>query len=51
MGMAAGLTCVIVDPLDVEIRKTIATCDLLLLGDEHAIRFLERFQGNWWIEW
>ena len=47
MAMAAGLTCAIVDPLDVEIRKTIAVCDLLMGRDEYAIRFLERSRRGW----
>lgn len=47
MAMAAGLTCAIVDPLDVEIRKTIAACDLLMGKDEYAIRFLERSRSGW----
>lgn len=47
MAIAAGLTCAIVDPLDVEIRKTIATCDLLLGRDEYAMRFLARSRGGW----
>ncbi len=47
MGIAVGLTCAIVDPLDVEIRKTIAACDLLMGRDEYAMRFLERFRGCW----
>lgn len=47
MAMAAGLTCAIVDPLDIEIRKTIAACDLLMGRDEYAIRFLERSRRGW----
>ena len=50
MAMAAGLTCAIVDPLDVEIRKTIAACDLLMGLDEYAIRVLERSRRDWWSE-
>lgn len=47
MTIAAGLTCAIVDPLDVEIRKTIAACDLLVGRDEYAMRFLRRSRGRW----
>ncbi len=47
MAIAAGLTCAIVDPLYVEIRKTIAACDLLLGRDEYAMRFLERHRRGW----
>jgi len=47
MAVAAGLTCAIVDPLDVEIRKTIAACDLLMGRDEYAMRFLERSRAGW----
>lgn len=47
MAIAAGLTCAIVDPLDVEIRKTIAACDLLMGRDEYAMRFLERSRRGW----
>lgn len=47
MAIAAGLTCVIVDPLDVEIRKTIAACDLLMGKDEFAVRFLARSRSGW----
>jgi len=50
MAMAAGLTCAIVDPLDVEIRRTIATCDLLMGRDEYAVRFLERSRRGWLLE-
>ena len=47
MAMAAGLTCAIVDPLDVEMRQTIAVCDLLMGRDGYAIRFLERSRRGW----
>jgi 5-methyltetrahydrofolate--homocysteine methyltransferase len=47
MAMAAGLNCAIVNPLDVEIRKTIAAGDLLLGRDEYAMRFLARSRGGW----
>ena len=47
MAIATGLTCAIVDPLDVEIRKTIAACDLLMGRDEYAMRFLERSRAGW----
>jgi len=47
MALAGGLTCAIVDPLDVEIRKTIAACDLLMGRDEYAMRFLARSRGGW----
>lgn len=47
MAMAAGLTCAIVDPLNVEIRKTIAACDLLMGKDEYAMRFLEHSRRGW----
>jgi len=47
MAMAAGLTCAILDPLDVEIRKTIAACDLLMGKDEYAMRFLEHSRRGW----
>jgi 5-methyltetrahydrofolate--homocysteine methyltransferase len=47
MAMWAGLTCVILDPLDVEVRKTIAACDLLLGKDEYAARFLADSRAGW----
>ena len=47
MAMAAGLTSAIVDPLDVEIRKTVAACDLLMGHDEYAMRFLQRSRAGW----
>lgn len=47
MAIAAGLTCALVDPLDVEIRKTIAACDLLTGRDEYAVQFLARWRGGW----
>jgi len=47
MAIAAGLTCAIVDPLDVEILKTIAACDLLMGWDEYAMRFLARSRAGW----
>jgi len=47
MAMAAGLSCAIVDPLDVEIRKTIAACDLLMGRDEYAVRFLGWSRRGW----
>jgi len=47
MAIAAGLSCAIVDPLDVEMRKTIAACDLLMGKDEYAMRFLERSRRDW----
>jgi len=47
MAIAAGLTCAVVDPLDIEIRKTIAACDLLMGKDEYAVRFLARSRSGW----
>ena len=47
MAIAVGLTCAIVNSLDVEIRKTIATSDLLRGQDEYAMRFLERSPRGW----
>ncbi len=47
MVIAAGLTSAIVDPLDEEIRRAIAACDLLLGHDEFAEEFLQRFRGGW----
>jgi len=47
MAIAEGLTCAIVDPLDIEIHKTIAACDLLTGRDEYAMRFLERSRRGW----
>ena len=47
MAISAGLTCAIVDPFDVEIRKTIAACDLLTGRDEYAMQFLARSRGGW----
>lgn len=47
MAMDGGLTSAIVDPGDVEIRKTIAACDLLLGRDEYAMRFLGRSRRSW----
>jgi len=47
IAIAAGLTCAIVDPLDVELRKTIAACDLLMGKDEYAMRFLAHYRSGW----
>jgi len=47
MAISVGLTCAIVDPLDVEIRKTIAACDLLMGKDEYAVQFLARSRSGW----
>ena len=47
MAISAGLTCAIVDPFDIEIRKTIAACDLLMGWDEYAMGFLARSRGGW----
>ena len=47
MAVTAGLSCAIADPLDVEIRRTIAACDLLLGYDEYAARFLKQHRGGW----
>jgi 5-methyltetrahydrofolate--homocysteine methyltransferase len=47
MAMAAGLTCVIADPLDAEIRRTIGACDLLLGRDEFAMRFIQHCRAGW----
>jgi 5-methyltetrahydrofolate--homocysteine methyltransferase len=47
MAMAAGLTCVIADPLDAEMRRTIAACNLLLGHDEFAMRFIQHCRAGW----
>lgn len=47
MAIAEGLTCAIVDPLDVEIRRTVAACDLLMGNDEFASGFLARSRSGW----
>ena len=47
MAMAAGLTCVIADPLDAQMRRTIAACDLLLGRDDFAMRFIQRCRAGW----
>lgn len=47
MAVALGLTCPIVDPLDVDIRRTIAACDLLMGRDEYATRFLQHSRSGW----
>jgi 5-methyltetrahydrofolate--homocysteine methyltransferase len=47
MCMAAGVGSVIADPLDVELRRTVAACDLLLGHDEFAMRFIQRSRGGW----
>lgn len=47
MAIAAGMACAIVDPLDIEIRRTIAACDLLMGRDEYATQFLARSRGGW----
>lgn len=47
MAIAAGLTSAILDPLDIEIRKTIAVCDLLMGKDEYAMQFLGRSRSGW----
>jgi 5-methyltetrahydrofolate--homocysteine methyltransferase len=47
MAIAAGLTSAILDPLDIEIRKTIAACDLLMGCDEFAMQFLSRSRAGW----
>jgi len=47
MAIAAGLSCAFLDPLDVEIRKTIAACDLLMGRDEFAMQFLGHWREGW----
>jgi len=47
MAVALGVTCAIVDPLDVDIRKAVAACDLLMGRDEYAGRFLKRSRAGW----
>lgn len=47
MAIAIGLTCAIADPLDVEIRKAVATSDLLMGRDEYAMRFLAHSRAGW----
>jgi len=47
MGMAAGLNCAILDPLDVEMRRAIAAADLLLGKDDFAVGFVGRSRHGW----
>jgi 5-methyltetrahydrofolate--homocysteine methyltransferase len=47
MAIGAGLSSAIVDPLDIEIRKTVAACDLLMGQDEYAMRFLRQSRRGW----
>lgn len=47
MAMAKGVGCALANPLDTEMRKIIATCDLLRGHDEYAERFLEHFRKGW----
>ncbi len=47
MAAASGLTSVIGDPLDVETRKVIAACNLLLGRDEFAMRFIQHCRNGW----
>jgi 5-methyltetrahydrofolate--homocysteine methyltransferase len=47
MAIAAGLTSAILDPFDVEIRKTISACDLLTGHDPYALRFVQHSRSGW----
>lgn len=47
MAVALGVTCPIVDPPGVEIRKVVAACALLLGRDEYAMRFLQHSRSGW----
>lgn len=47
MSVPAGLTSALLDPLDSEIRKTVAACELLTGRDELAMGFLSHFRAGW----
>lgn len=47
MCIASGLTCALLNPLDVEIRRTVAVSNLLMGEDEYAQRFLQRSRSGW----
>jgi 5-methyltetrahydrofolate--homocysteine methyltransferase len=47
MCIAAGLTSALLNPLDVEIRRTVASSDLLTGRDEYAMGFLQRSRSGW----
>jgi 5-methyltetrahydrofolate--homocysteine methyltransferase len=47
MCIAAGLTSALLNPLDVEIRRTVAVCNLLMGRDEYAMHFLQRSRSGW----
>jgi 5-methyltetrahydrofolate--homocysteine methyltransferase len=47
MCVAAGLTSALLNPLDVEIRRTVAACNLLMGWDEYAMQFLQRSRSGW----
>jgi 5-methyltetrahydrofolate--homocysteine methyltransferase len=47
MAILAGLTSALLDPLDVEMRKTVAACELLMGRDEFAMDFLKHWRAGW----
>jgi 5-methyltetrahydrofolate--homocysteine methyltransferase len=47
MCMAAGLTSALLNPLDVEIRRTVAAGNLLMGWDEYAMEFLQQWRSGW----
>jgi 5-methyltetrahydrofolate--homocysteine methyltransferase len=47
MAIATGLTSALLDPLDVEIQKTVTACELLMGRDEFAMEFLRRSRAGW----
>ncbi len=47
MCVLAGLSSALLNPLDVEIRRTVAACNLLMGRDEYAVDFLRRSRSGW----
>jgi 5-methyltetrahydrofolate--homocysteine methyltransferase len=46
LGMTAGLTCAIANPLEVEVRRTVLASDLLLGRDDYAMRWIQNFRAE-----
>jgi len=46
LGMTAGLTCAIANPLETEVRRTVLAADLLLGRDDYAMRWIANFRAE-----
>jgi 5-methyltetrahydrofolate--homocysteine methyltransferase len=47
MAISQGLTCALVNPLDVEMRKAVVAGELLMGRDEFALGYLSRYRAGW----